>query len=242
MTNHGHPPFSLGSGPDSLVRGGALAFTAVRILISGFEPFGGSGTNPSSAIVQRLLAMHRGHPLVPHLELHGIVLPVVGGVKPGSARHALRQAVALTKPDTVVCFGEAASRSAICIERVAFNERTYRIADNSGSRVSRAPVVRGAPAELRSTAAHAAMMRAMRDAMCERGASVRWSNDAGRFLCNEVLFDCLHRARDAHEAVFIHVPQTPAQARARGTLGGTPLPVHLSVRAAAAAIRWLASR
>lgn len=224
------------------VHGGALAFVVVRILISGFEPFGGSRTNPSSAIVRRLLAMHRRRPLVPHLELHGIVLPVVGGVKPGSARHALRQTIARTKPDAVVSFGEAASRSAICLERVAFNERTYRIADNSGSRVARAPVVRGAPAELRSTAAHAGMMRAMRDDVRERGAAVRWSDDAGRFLCNEILFDCLHRARGAYEAVFIHVPQTPAQARARGTLGGTPLAVTCSVRAAAAAIRWLSSR
>lgn len=186
--------------------------------------------------------MHRGGPLVPRLELHGIVLPVVGGVRPGSARHALRQTIARTKPDAVVSIGEAASRSAICIERIAFNERTYGIADNSGSRVLRAPVVRGAPAELRSTAAHAGMMRAMRDAVRERGAAVGWSDDAGRFLCNEVLFDCLHRANGAYEAVFIHVPQTPGQARARGTLGGTPLPVLWSARAAAAAIRWLASR
>lgn len=225
----------------------------VRILISGFEPFGGSGVNPSAEIVRRVVASHERRPLVRHLELRGEVLPVVGGTAPGSARSLIRRAIARYRPHAVVCFGEAASRASICVERTAFNERTYRIADNSGHAVSASPVIRGAPPSLKSTAAHPGMLRAMRDAlraepvmlggaMRTRNAAVRMSDDAGRFLCNEVLFDCLHRARGAYEAVFIHVPQTPAQARVRGDCGGAPLPVAVSVRAAAAAIRWLAQR
>jgi pyrrolidone-carboxylate peptidase len=167
---------------------------------------------------------------------------VVGGVAQGSARHALRRAIARHRPHAVLCFGEAASRASICIERVAYNERTYRIADNSGARVVSAPVTRGAPASLRSTAIDAGMLRAMRDAVRAFGASVRMSDDAGRFLCNEVLFDCLHRARGGYTAVFIHVPQTPAQARMRGDCGGSPLPTAISARAAIAAVRWLAGR
>jgi len=214
----------------------------VRILISGFEPFGNSASNPSEAIVRRLMALHAQRPLARGVALHAAVLPVVGGTAPGSARHALRSAIARHHPGTVVCFGEAASRASICVERTAFNERTYRIADNRGRAVSSSPVIRGAPSSLGSTAAHPAMLRAMRDAVRAHGVAVRMSDDAGRFLCNEVLFDCLHRARGVYEAVFIHVPQTPAQARVRGNCGGTPLPVATSVRAAAAAIRWLAQR
>jgi pyroglutamyl-peptidase len=213
-----------------------------RILVTGFEPFGGSGTNPSEQIVRGLLAQHGRRALAPGLALKGAVLPVVGGAAPGSARSAIRSAVAQHRPNVVVCFGEAASRASICVERTAFNERTYRIADNSGHVVSASPVIRGAPSSLESTAAQSEMLRAMRDAVRAHGATVRMSDDAGRFLCNEVLFDCLHRARGLYEAVFIHVPQTPAQARVRGNSGGRPLPVAISVRAAAAAIRWLAQR
>jgi pyroglutamyl-peptidase len=214
----------------------------VRILISGFEAFGGSDTNPSADVVSRVTAAHRRRPLARGLSLEGLILPVVGGTRPGSARHAVRKAIARAKPDAVVCFGEAASRAAICIERMAFNERSYRIADNDGARIASAPVIRAAPSSLRSTASHQGMLRAMRSAVRAHGVAVRMSDDAGRFLCNEVLFDCLHRARGAYTAVFIHLPQTPAQARARGNLGGQPLPLAWSVRAAIAAIRWIAAR
>lgn len=213
-----------------------------RVLITGFEPFGGSGLNPSAEIVRRIVAAHGRNPLVAELDLRGEVLPVVGGTAPGSARHSLRRAIARHRPHAVICIGEAASRASICIERIAFNERSYRIADNSGTRASARPVVRGAPRSLRSTAAHAGLARAMRLAVRDFGAAVRWSDDAGRFLCNEVLFDCLHRARGTYEAVFIHVPQTPAQARTRGRCGGRPLRTAVSERAVRAAIRWIASR
>ena len=212
------------------------------MLITGFEPFGGSGINPSAEIVRRIVAAHGRHPLVTQLELRGEVLPVVGGTAPGSSRHSLRHAIARHRPHAVICVGEAASRASICIERIAFNERNYRIADNSGACASARPVVRGAPRSLRSTAAHEGLARAMRRAVRGCGAAVRWSDDAGRFLCNEILFDCLHRARGAYEAVFIHVPQTPAQARMRGLCGGHPLPTAVGERAVRAAIRWIASR
>lgn len=211
-------------------------------MITGFEPFGGSGSNPSEEIVRRILASHARRPLHASLDLHGEILPVVGGTAPGSARHALRRALRRHRPHAVLCIGEAASRASICIERIAFNERSYRIADNSGACATSKPVVRGAPASLRSTAAHPDLLRAMRHAVRDHGAPVRMSDDAGRFLCNEVLFECLHRARGAYEALFIHVPQTPAQARQRGLLGGRPLRPNVSAIAVSAAIRWIASR
>lgn len=214
----------------------------MRILISGFEPFGGSDNNPSEGVVRTVLASHARRPLARNLSLFGTILPVVGGTRPGSARHTMRRCITDARPNAVICFGEAASRAAICLERVAFNERKYRVADNQGVRIASAPVIRGAPRSLRSTASHQGMLRAMRAAVRAHGVAVRMSDDAGRFLCNEVLFDCLHRAHGAYEAVFIHLPQTPAQARARGNLGGQPLPLAWSVRAAIAAIRWIAAR
>lgn len=211
------------------------------MLLTGFEPFGGSSTNPSARVVELLARRHARAPLARGLRLHTLMLPVVGGTGPGSARAAIRRAIASCRPDAVICVGEAATRAAICVERVAANVRSYRMRDNRGASVNNAPVIRGATRRLRATAAHPGLVRAMQLSMRGRGCAVRTSDDAGRFLCNEVLFDCLHRARQGQLVGFIHVPQTPAQARQRGRCGGRPLPASESARAVLAALRWIAS-
>lgn len=214
---------------------------ARTVLLTGFEPFGGSQVNPSARVVELVCEWHSRSPIAPGLGLTARTLPVAGGTGPGSARAAIRRAIASCRPDAVICVGEAASRSAICVEQLAFNLRNYRMRDNQGAVVRNAPVVRGAPRAIRSTAAQPGLVMAMRRAMRQRGCAVRLSNDAGRFLCNEVLFDCLHRARPGQLVGFIHVPQTPAQARQRGLCGGRPLPARESARAVLAALRWIAS-
>lgn len=211
------------------------------VLLTGFEPFGESAVNPSQRVVELVSMRHARSPIARGMRLHVRTLPVVGGTGRGSARAAIRRAIAACRPDAVICVGEAASRSAICIEQVAFNVRNYRMRDNRGVSVRNAPVIKGAPRAIRASAAQPGLALAMRRAMQGRGCAVRTSQDAGRFLCNEVLFDCLHRARAGQVVGFIHVPQTPAQARRRGLCGGRPLPARESARAVIAALRWICS-
>ena len=112
-----------------------------RVLVTGFEPFGGSGTNPSAMAAERLRAMRiRG------AEVRTAVLPVVGGTAAGSARAAVDGLVDAFVPDAVVHFGEAHLRGEVSVERVAVNLRDYRVADNAGVTVADEPVIAGAPA------------------------------------------------------------------------------------------------
>ena len=178
---------------------------AVRILVTGFEPFGGSPVNPSAMAAQWLAR----EPL-PGAEVRALVLPVVGGTGPGSARAALDSALDAFAADAAVHFGEAHVRGEVCAERVAVNLRDYRIADNAGAFVEDAPVVDGAPDARFTTLPFRAIVEAVRAAGVPAGLSM----SAGTYLCNEVMFHSLERsARGLSPTIagFIHVPQLEAQ-------------------------------
>jgi hypothetical protein len=113
---------------------------ALRILVTGFEPFGGSPVNPSAMAAESL-----AHGRFPGTEVRALVLPVVGGTEPGSARAALDAMLEAFPADAAIHFGEAHVRGEVSVERVAVNLRDYRIADNSGAFAEDSPVVDGAP-------------------------------------------------------------------------------------------------
>lgn len=179
------------------------------ILVTGFEPFGGSTENPSELLVRRLAGMPTGP-----VEVVGGVLPVVGGTGDGSARAALDALLSLHRPDACVSFGEAHVRGEVSVERVAVNLRDYRIADNAGCVVGEQPVVAGAPdARFASLPVHE-----IAEAVRASGVPAGHSMSAGTFLCNEVMFHALERsARDGVPAMagFVHLPQLESQHRNR---------------------------
>jgi len=82
------------------------------ILLTGFEPFGGSPVNPSQQIVEALSADP-----APGLVLQTALLPVDTRRVPD----AVREALATAQPSAVVMLGQAGSRAAIAVERVAIN-------------------------------------------------------------------------------------------------------------------------
>jgi pyroglutamyl-peptidase len=171
----------------------------MRILLSGFEPFGGSVVNPAQRIVEAIVA--RG---VAGVEIVPLLLPVVGGLAPKRLLAAFRKHA----PDAVLCLGESGQASTIVVERVAVNLRDYRIADNHGHVRRDAPVVRGAPAAYFATLPVRAIVESIRAA----GVPATISLSAGTFICNEVMFSLLHASAGATARCgFIHVPQLPEQ-------------------------------
>ncbi len=205
--------------PFSADSSGAAPGRPLRVLVTGFQPFGGSPVNPSAELVQRL-----GADGAPGCEVRAMVLPVVGGTAPGSARAMLDAALDALRPDAVVMFGEAHTRGEISIERVAVNLRDYSIADNGGGIVHDQPVVSGAPDALFA----ALPVRHMLEAALMAGVPCSLSMTAGTFLCNEVMFHVLERRLRTGEpafAGFVHVPQLPSQAVERPvTAAAMPLP------------------
>lgn len=206
----------------------------LRVLLTGFEPFGGSPVNPSQQLVARLSRAR-----VPGLHLHAAVLPVVGGEGAGSAWAALRSALSQVNPHAVVCFGEAHTRSAVSIERIAVNLLDYRVADNAGARVVDQPVVPGAPAAHMATLPVREMMQCVQAA----GVPCELSLSAGTFLCNEIMYRVLeHAARERMPfyAGFVHLPQLPEQRAVRET-AAAPMGLETMERGGVSLLRALSS-
>jgi pyroglutamyl-peptidase len=173
----------------------------MKLLLTGFEPFGGSHVNPSIQVV-RILA---DSPLE-GMDLHTAMLPVDRVSGPAT----LVLAVESFKPDVVLCLGQATGRSVLSIERVALNLLDYTIPDNSGAVITDEQIVPDGPTAYFSTLP----VREIRDAVQAVGVPSELSLSAGAFLCNQVLYTLLH-----HVAVnklpikvgFIHMPALPEQ-------------------------------
>lgn len=176
--------------------------TALKVLLTAFEPFGGEAINPSLEIALALTgSVIGGHRIV------GQVLPVAFGETP----HTLRQALQAERPQLVIALGQAGGRSEISLERVAINLIDARIADNAGVQPVDRPVLAGAPSAYFSTLP----IKAMRNALHAEGIPAQISFSAGTFVCNQVFYLVMHELvamRSTARAGFIHVPYLPAQA------------------------------
>jgi pyroglutamyl-peptidase len=199
------------------------------ILVTAFEPFGGSHLNPTMAIVKLLESMPCAHGGRAYT-----TLPVVGGTAVGSAWDRVSPMIGALQPDAVVALGESAKADAITFERVAVNLRDGRIADNAGVLVVDEPVIEGGSDAIFATLPVRELARACVDA----GVPSTLSLSAGSFLCNELMYRLLADDR-VGRAGFIHVPQLPEQSHARG---GPMMEAHTAAVGVHAALEALAAR
>ena len=187
-----------------------------RLLITGFDPFGGQQINPSWAAVNALPNR------VGEFELCKLPIPTVFGL----AADTVLAKAAEFQPHVILCVGQAGGRDAVTPERIAVNIRDARIPDNQGTQPRGEFVAADGPAAYFSTVPVADMARAIRDA----GIPATVSNSAGAFVCNDVLYSLLHHYAGTPVRVgFIHVPYLPEQ-------GCPSLPLDRTVAALIAAI------
>ena len=169
-----------------------------RLLITGFDAFGGSEENPSWLAVSQLPDSVGG------FTLKKCMIPTVFG----RAAQEVLAAAEDFQPDVILCVGVAAGRDAVTPERIAVNIRDARIPDNAGNQPVGEFVVADAPAAYFSTVPVTAMAQAIRDA----GVPGTVSNSAGAFVCNDTLYLLLHHFAGTSTRVgFIHVPAAPHQ-------------------------------
>ena len=169
-----------------------------RLLIAGFEPFGGESINPAWEAVQRLEASIGG------FVLQKLRIPTVFG----EAAEAVMKAAREFHPDVILCVGQAGTRAAVTPERIGINIRSARIADNAGNQPIEEPIIPGGPDGLFATVAVEAMAEAIR----RTGLKGEVSNSAGTFVCNDTLYTLLHAYQGTPVQVgFIHVPFLPEQ-------------------------------
>lgn len=176
----------------------------MKVLITGFEPFGGQNINPSLEIA-RVLAETGREP--------GQGWGVKTGILPvdtTAVAQCLDALMEKSRPDILIMLGQAGGRSGIQVERIAINVLDFAIADNSGRRPVDEPVVFGGPAAYLSTLP----ARAIVDALNGERIPAVLSNTAGTYLCNQAMYLALHRGVERFpnlKAGFIHVPFLPEQ-------------------------------
>ena len=168
------------------------------LLITGFDPFGGENVNPAWEAVQRLPET------VGAYRLCKLQIPTVFD----EAASVVMQKAEEVKPSVILCVGQAGGRDAVTPEFVAINYRYASIADNAGQMPKDVCILQDAPAAYFSTVP----VRRMTEAICAQGIRASVSYTAGTFVCNDILFQLLHRYRDSDTRVgFVHVPYLPTQ-------------------------------
>ena len=170
----------------------------MKILVTGFEPFGGESVNPSWEAVQLL------PDTMDNIEIIKLCLPT----EFIRAEEVLLEAIAAHSPRAVICTGQAAGRSAISVERVAINLRDASIPDNAGFKPVDSEVFPYGNAAYFVTLPVKAMMEAVKAA----GLPAELSLSAGAYVCNDVLYTLLHSGT---RGGFIHLPLSPQQTAAK---------------------------
>ncbi len=171
-----------------------------KLLITGFDPFGGEAVNPSWEAVRQLPER------IGNYQLTKLQIPTVFD----KAAQQILNCAKENNPDVILCIGQAGGRAGITPEVVAINLREARIPDNAGNQPQNVPVVREGPAAYFSTVP----VRDMVSAIISAGTAGSLSYSAGAFVCNDVLYTLLHRFDGTPTQVgFIHVPFLPEQAK-----------------------------
>lgn len=169
----------------------------MRVLLTGFEPFGGSDVNSSWETATRV------EQLAPiGIELEVAQLPV--SFK--RAGEAIREILQTKRPDVLVMLGQRGKGQSVDIERIAVNlmdsanpdndefcPQEQRIADDGDSAYfCNLPV------------------KAMRDALLQRNIPAKVSNSAGLYVCNSTYYNALYEIDKqdlSTQVVFVHLPK-----------------------------------
>ncbi len=172
----------------------------MKILITGFEPFGEEKINPSLEAV-KAVANHINTAEIVKMELPTVFY---------KSLQVLEEGIKLHNPQVVICVGQAGGRSEITPERVAINIDDARIKDNEGN----VPIDQVIYKQGENAYFSNLPIKAMVKNMQENGIPASISNSAGTFVCNHVMYGLLYLIDKKYSDIkggFIHVPFIPAQ-------------------------------
>ena len=194
----------------------------MKIIVTGFDPFGGETINPSIECVKAL-------PEIEGVELIRLELPTV--FKESAKR--LNEVINDVKPDAVLSVGQAGGRAGITMERIAINVDDARIPDN----ISQQPIDETIQTEGEAAYFTTLPIKRIVKAIREAGILAEVSNSAGTFVCNHIMYQALFAATKADKpfkAGFMHIPFIPEQ-----TTDKPSLPLEESTKAVQIAIETI---
>ena len=167
----------------------------MRVLLTGFEPFGNYKENSSWAVAEKVAACG-----VCNANVMARRLPVSFA---GVAK-ALRDAVEECSPDVIVMLGQSANIDYVKLERIAINMMDSAKPDNDGYIPDEVPIYTDGAAALFTNTD----IKALRRAVEEQGIVAQVSNSAGLYVCNRTYYEALRicNERLGMKALFVHLP------------------------------------
>ncbi|MCX4268611.1 MAG: pyroglutamyl-peptidase I [Lachnospiraceae bacterium] len=172
----------------------------MKILVTGFDPFGGETINPAIESVKRLPDEIAGAKIIK------LEIPTVCH----KSLMVIDEAISEHNPDVVLSIGQAGGRADITVERIGINVDDCRIPDNEGNQIVDEPVFPDGPAAYFVNIPIKAMVKKIQ----ERNIPASVSNSAGTFVCNHVVYGVRHIIETKYpgkKSGFIHIPFLPQQ-------------------------------
>ena len=172
----------------------------MKVLVTGFDPFGGESINPAWEAVKVIKDEIAG------AEIVKMQIPTVVGKSIAKIHDKMVE----INPDIVIAVGQAGGRFGVTPERVAINVTDARIPDNEGNQPIDEPIFADGDAAYFSNLPVKAMVQEIKDA----GYPSTLSNTAGTYICNHVMYGILYYIQKEFPNArggFIHVPYASAQ-------------------------------
>ncbi|HMA68554.1 MAG TPA: pyroglutamyl-peptidase I [Candidatus Mcinerneyibacterium sp.] len=172
-----------------------------RILLTGFDPFGGEKINPATKVVKKFNKKE-----INGFKIETLEIPTV---YKKSIKKTIKK-IEQINPEIVISIGQAGGRFDISIERVAINIDDYRIEDNEGNQPVDKPInPKGENAYFSNLPVKNIVKKIQ-----EKDIPAIVSNSAGTFVCNHVMYgvlDYIYKNNLDIKAGFIHIPYLPSQ-------------------------------
>lgn len=172
----------------------------MKILVTGFDPFGGEKMNPSIESVKKLPDR------IAEAEIIKLEIPTVAY----KSLSIIKDAIYQYQPDIILSVGQAGGQSDLTIERVGINVLDFSIKDNEGNQPIDEAIFKDGPAAYFSNLPIKAIVKKIQ----EEGIPASISNTAGTFVCNHVLYGVRYMLEQEFPTIksgFIHIPYLPEQ-------------------------------
>ncbi len=167
----------------------------MKVLVTGFDPFGGEPINPAFEALKSLPTSLKGAQIIT------LEVPTVAEKSIETVLHTIQQET----PDVVIAVGQAGGRYGISLEKVAINLNCFRIPDNQGNQPNHTPVVEGGPNAYFSSLP----IYTMEQHLKAKHIPAQVSYTAGTFVCNHLMYGILHYVEEQKlpiQAGFVHIP------------------------------------
>ena len=216
----------------------------MNILITGFEHYGNTKTNPAQIVVEDLKdnmeSLRQNHIVPKNAKIHTLIVPS----NFWESIHVVVAEMKRVDADVVIMLGEYTGRAVITVERIATNindAKRYGMADNNGVQLQ-GPTDPDGPLAYESTLPIRAMVQKMRRA----GIPADISDVGGTFCCNHLHYGVLHHVESLRKELmprkvpivgWIHLPMLPETAALPENLGQPSMSAGTSLHGVLAGVQ-----